>query len=151
MTMHQKVNVLIFSIRVQKGQFWKNSSWTILFVFYCLRLLFPQKKSHPNFYSNIISWAFAFLYHSISFASPTAKPIGPCLWIMLALNYVFWGPRTSRTLWHFFFLGVNQSGPRMSSTANHIFYKALGRLRGGVTQPLSVCPHIIPLKTHHEP
>jgi hypothetical protein len=29
-----------------------------------------------------LPWALAFFYHTTSFASLTAKPIGPCQWIM---------------------------------------------------------------------
>ena len=36
----------------------------------------------------------------LSFASPTAKPIGACQWVTQALTYAFWRPQTSWSLWH---------------------------------------------------
>ena len=71
------------------------------------------------------------------FSTPTAKPIGPYQWIMWALKYVFWGPQTLWSLWHYF-LGVNWSGPKASSKTNQRFYRALGQLHGPwCKQPLT--------------
>jgi len=33
---------------------------------------------------------FLFIYYNTSFASLTAKPVGPCQWTMAAFKYVFW-------------------------------------------------------------
>ena len=33
-------------------------------------------------------------YYNTSFASPIAKSIGLCQWMMSALNYVLWGLQT---------------------------------------------------------
>jgi hypothetical protein len=53
------------------------------FGFYCLRLLSSPKRISFVYHINSISmpWALAFFYLSIYFASPTAKPVGPCQWI----------------------------------------------------------------------
>ena len=90
-------------------------------------------------YYDLISlpWVVVVFYQSTYFTSPTAKRIGLCQWILQALNYVFWGPQISWSLWHVFF-GVNQSGFRMNSTTNKFFYKALGWLHDAwCRQPLS--------------
>ena len=41
------------------------------------------KKIIEKCHNNIsLLWAFVFFYYSTSFASPTAKLVGPCQWIM---------------------------------------------------------------------
>ena len=73
----------LFFFNVQKGQFWKNSSLTILLS--SLVFIFSSRNYIPlSFYYNNISlpWALAFFYHITSFASPTAKPGGPCHWLL---------------------------------------------------------------------
>ena len=80
----------------QKMQFWKKIK-TIKFdlslVFSCLHLLFPKTKIHLK--CRITTWALFFFSYSTSFTSPTAKPVGPCQWILM---YVFWGPHTPWSL-----------------------------------------------------
>ena len=62
-------------------------------VFYYLRLLFPKKNSFKMYYNNMsLPWALACFYQSISFASPIAKHVGSCRWILQASKIVFWGP-----------------------------------------------------------
>jgi hypothetical protein len=57
MTMHQKVNVLVFYlIYAQKGHFKKNSKFKHPFVSACLHLLFPTKFKNLK---NIIITFFA--------------------------------------------------------------------------------------------
>ena len=56
--------------------------------------------------------------------SPTAKPVGPCQWIMEALKYVSGDLELHGHSDHFS-LGVHRSGLRTSSTANRKLYKAL--------------------------
>ena len=80
------------------------------------------------YYNNISDIGLVFSYQTTSFASPAAKFVKPCQWIMLGLKYIFWGPRTPWSLWHFILLGVNSNDLRTSSTTNHIFYRALGWL-----------------------
>ena len=90
----------------KKGSFEKVKVWPF-FVFYFLHLFFPP-KNHEIFIKTIFlcHGPLSSFYLSTSFASPTAKPIGPCQWI----TYVFRGPWTPWSLWHFV-LGVNRSGP----------------------------------------
>ena len=111
MTMHQKVNVLIFVNTCSKRIVSKQIQvWSFSFVFFCLQRLFP-----PKIYIIIkFLWMGPCLFlPKHLFTSPTGKSIGPCQWIMCALTYIFWKPRTSWSLWHFF-LGVNWSGPETS-------------------------------------
>ena len=102
MTMHRKLKVLIFfntcperEIVRKKNQFWP------FFCLYCLHLLFYPKK-WINYNNISLPWALAFFYQRTSFASPTAKHVGPCQWIMQTLKYVFWGPWTPWSLCYFF-------------------------------------------------
>ena len=74
MTVHQKVNVLIFLIYAQKkGGFEENIKFDYSFVFFCLHLLIPTFETSLKFYYNNISspWDLAFVYHSTSLVSPT--------------------------------------------------------------------------------
>jgi len=87
--MHQKMNVLVFfEVYVQKGSFEKkrkeNSTFTILSSFLVIIFsFFPQKiPSNFDFNMSFLTWPLAWFYKSTSFASPTAKSIGPCQWIM---------------------------------------------------------------------
>ena len=83
----------------------KKSSLTILLSSLVFIFSSPKKCSLKIHYHNIsLPWALAIFCQSTSFASPTAKPVGPCQW-------------TSWSLWHFL-LGVNQSTPGTSSVAN---------------------------------
>ena len=128
MTIHQEANVLIFNIKMsQKGSFEKrNPSLTILLSSSSL----PQNMFHDVlFYYNNISMSRVVVFFPLEhlFASPIAKPVGPCHWIMHSFKYVFWRPRNPQPLKHLF-PSENRSGPRMSSTTNHIFYMPLGRL-----------------------
>ena len=88
MTMHQKVNVLIFYKKCPKRVVLNKFGYLLVFIFSPSCLL---KKNYQNFIIAIFfrPWAPAFFYQ---IASPTAKPVGPCQWIMWALKYVFWGP-----------------------------------------------------------
>ena len=67
----------------KKGIFEKKKPSVTILLSSCLHILFPINISHKSYY-NIISlpWAPIFFYHSISFASPIAKPIGPHQWLM---------------------------------------------------------------------
>ena len=81
MTMHRKVNVLIFAIYAQKGSFERKKKSSLIILLSSSSLPPPQKKnnSFKIHYNNIsLPWAPAFFYQGTSFASPTAKPIGPC-------------------------------------------------------------------------
>ena len=76
--MHQKVNVVMLLIYVQKSGFKeKKSSWTIFFfVFSCLHLLFPKEDYFKNDYNNIsLLGALVSFYPSTSFAYPSANPL----------------------------------------------------------------------------
>jgi hypothetical protein len=87
-----------------------------------------------NFITCLCHGSLPFSNRAPLVASPTAKLVGPCQWIIYSLKYVLWGPRTSWSLWQFF-LGVNQSGCRTSSTTNHRFYRALRQLHGPWCKP----------------
>ena len=54
------------------------------FVLSCLCLLFPKRKFHWFFIITIFSLhgPLSSFYQSTCFASPNAKPVGPCEWIM---------------------------------------------------------------------
>ena len=92
------------------------------FVFSCFHLRSPKKKPLKFYYNSIsLPWPLAFSYQTTSFASPTAKPVGPCKWIIHALEYVCWGPQIAWSLIHSFSLNINRSGPGTSSTTNHNF------------------------------
>ena len=72
--------------------------FTLVFIFSSTR-----KNSLKIYYNNTsLPWALAFFYQSTFFASPTAKPVGPCQWIMQAFKSVLWGSRTPWSLWQFF-------------------------------------------------
>ena len=80
------VNVLIVFDICLKRENLKEKRGAILTI--CLSSLvfhlhLPQKKSIKIYDNNIsLPWALAFSYHSTSFVSPTAKPVGPCQWVM---------------------------------------------------------------------
>ena len=94
--MHQKVNVLIFLIYAQKGQFRKKLKFDHFLVSSCLHLLFPQEKIIKNCSNNIsLTWALVFYYLSTSIASRTAKPVGPCQWIYVGLKRCLSGTSNS--------------------------------------------------------
>ena len=78
MPTHHKLNVLIFLLYIQNGQV--NSSLTINLSFLVFIFSSPKqfhKKSIVIVFLCHMPLGF-FSYPSISFASPTAKPIGPC-------------------------------------------------------------------------
>jgi hypothetical protein len=94
--MHQKVNVCILfnegSFEKFKFNFLLSS---LVFIFFFPQKIFYQKIFIKKYYNTIsMPWAFAFFYHSTSFACPTAKPVITCHWIIQAFKYVFLGPRT---------------------------------------------------------
>ena len=138
--MHQKVSVLIILIYVPKRQFGKKSSLTILL--FALVFIF---SSQTFFYRKFIRTRF--LCHGPLLFSTIASLLPPSLQKKthltmsvgnVGLEYVFWGPWTLWSHWHFF-LDVHQSGPGTSSTSIHICYMALGQLHGPwCKQPLRV-------------
>ena len=129
--MHQKVNVLILLIHVQKWLFWKKKKKkNRVFPFSCLHLLFPPKKKiHENFITTI------FLCHS------------PCLFLpenlfclshgktrrTMSMNNVghkicLFGTSNFMVTRAFFSLGVHRSGSGTSSTANHKILQGHGTI-----------------------
>jgi hypothetical protein len=124
MTMYQKMNVMVFLLIYAQIKFDHS------LIFSCLHLLFPPQKYYSKYLFNIsLSWTPAFFYESIFFASPTAKPFGPCQRIMYVLKYVFWGTQTPWSPWHFFpWCKLKWSWDKFK--ANHGFYKTLGWLHG---------------------
>jgi len=88
MTMHQKMDVLIlFYFKCPKWAFfWKkkksyrksNFDHFVVFVFSSPKNV-SLKKCITTF---LCHGSLPFFYQSTSFASPTAKPVGPCQWIM---------------------------------------------------------------------
>ena len=115
--------IFIFSMYVQKWQFWKQFKFDCSLVIVCLH-------SNNKFITTFLCHGPCFFFFwSTSFASPTTKPVGPCKRIMEVLKYAFWRPQIPYSLWHFL-LGVNWSRPVTSSIANHKFYRALGWRHG---------------------
>ena len=100
----------------------------LTFVFSCLHLLSPKKRSikYPSLQQSFSALGPCLFPLQYLFCLSHRKPVGLCQWIMKA-KYVFWGPQTPWSLWDYF-LGVNRSGPRTTSTTNHKFYKSVGRL-----------------------
>jgi hypothetical protein len=118
----------IFFIWVQKGQFWKDSSLTILLSF--LVFIF---SSAIFFYYNVISlpWALAFPTRApLLPLPPQKKMVGPCQVSDVGLKKdVSWGPQPLRSLWHIFPLPwCKRKRSYDKFNIQSQFHKASGRL-----------------------
>jgi hypothetical protein len=130
MTMHQKMNVLIFLYMPKNGNFENKikSSLTILLSSLVFVFFPPKEISIKIYYSNIsLPWALASFYYNTSFASPTAKPImlvdnaGLKICLLGTLNVM-----VTLTLFPWCKLKWSQD----DSTSNHKVYRSLGQLHG---------------------
>ena len=115
--------LIFFNILFGKGNFDPRTILmsSLVFIFFT-----PLKI----YYNNIsLSLTLPFSTRTPPLPLPPQNPLDYVNWIMLALKYVIWRPRTPWSLSHFS-LDVNRSGPEANSTANHRFYRAMGRLHG---------------------
>ena len=137
--------LIFFNILFGKGNFDPRTILmsSLVFIFFT-----PLKI----YYNNIsLSLTLPFSTRTPPLPLPPQNPLDYVNWIMLALKYVIWRPRTPWSLSHFS-LDVNRSGPEANSTANHRFYRAMGRLHGPWCQrplleendqALSRNPHVV--------